>query len=135
MRSIVYHQAAGKCTLKRDDIPLLSQWIKKFDKTKLVEFLKGGRKRYFGEFSYGLEPVRKINAFRILASKSRRSRGYHPQLVAVYHQCEALYIIKPQEDARWRVMRYSPKGADDIRMYISPRASYTFNDMPSLRLE
>ena len=31
-----------------------------------------------------------------------------------YHQCEALYIIKPQEDARWRVMRYSPKGADDI---------------------
>jgi hypothetical protein len=31
-----------------------------------------------------------------------------------YHQCEALYIIMPQEDARWRVMRYSPKGADDI---------------------
>ena len=25
-------------TLKRDDIPLLSQWIKKFDKSKLVEF-------------------------------------------------------------------------------------------------
>ena len=24
------------------------------------------------------------------------SRVYHPQLVAVYHQCEALYIIKPQ---------------------------------------
>jgi hypothetical protein len=23
-----------------------------------------------------------------------------------YHQCEALYIIKPHEDARWRVMRY-----------------------------
>ena len=36
-------------------------------------------------------------------------RVYHPQLVAVYHQCEALYIIKPQVDARWRVMRY--KGA------------------------
>ena len=46
-------------------------------------------------------------------------RVYHPQLVAVYHQHEVLYIIKPQEDARWRVMRYSPKGADD---------------MPSLRL-
>ena len=25
-----------------------------------------------------------------------------------------LYIIKPQEDARYRVMIYSPKGADDI---------------------
>ena len=23
-----------------------------------------------------------------------------------YHQCEALYIIKPQEDARYRVMIY-----------------------------
>ena len=23
-----------------------------------------------------------------------------------YHQCEALYIIKPQVDARWRVMIY-----------------------------
>ena len=31
-----------------------------------------------------------------------------------YHQCEALYIIKPQVDARWRVMRYSPEGADDM---------------------
>ena len=43
-----------------------------------------------------------------------RSVVYHPQLVAVYHQCGALYIVKPQVDARWRVMRYSPKGADDI---------------------
>ena len=32
----------------------------------------------------------------------------------VYHQHEVLYIIKPQVDARWRVMRYSPRGADDI---------------------
>ena len=29
-------------TLKRDDIPLLSQWIKKFDKLKLVEFFGSG---------------------------------------------------------------------------------------------
>ena len=43
------------------------------------------------------------------------------------------YIIKPQEDTRWRVMRYSPRGADDIRMYISPQARYTFNDIPNLR--
>ncbi len=28
-------------TLSRDDIPLLSQWIKKFDKSKLVEFFGG----------------------------------------------------------------------------------------------
>ena len=39
---------------------------------------------------------------------------YHPQLVAVYHQPVGLDIIKPQVDARWRVMRYSPEGADDI---------------------
>jgi len=31
-----------RCTLARDDIPLLSQWIKKFDKSKLVEFFGGG---------------------------------------------------------------------------------------------
>ena len=27
-----------------------------------------------------------------------------------YHQHEVLYIIKPQENTRWRVMRYSPEG-------------------------
>ena len=59
---------------------------------------------------------------------SRRSRGYHPQLVAVYHQHEVLYIIKPQGDARWRVMRYSPTGADD--MHHASRG----DDIPSLRL-
>ena len=46
----------------------------------------------------------------------------------VYHQHVVLYIIKPQEDTRWRVMRYSPAGADDIR-----RTSCV-NDIPSLRL-
>ena len=39
-----------------------------------------------------------------------------------------LYIIKPQENARWRVMRYSPKGADD--MHHASRG----DDIPSLRL-
>ena len=35
-------------TLKRDDMPLLSQWIKKSDKSKLVGFfVKRLRKRYF----------------------------------------------------------------------------------------
>ena len=32
----------------------------------------------------------------------------------VYHQHEVLYIIKPQGDTRYRVMRFSPKGADYI---------------------
>ena len=51
-------------------MPLLSQWIKKFDKSKLVEFFgRGGQKRYFGEFLYGLELVRKINAFRLKGEK------------------------------------------------------------------
>ena len=55
-------------------------------------------------------------------------RVYNPQLVAVYHQCEALYLIKPQGDARWRVMIYSPTGAD--AMHRTSRG----DDMPSLRL-
>ena len=59
---------------------------------------------------------------------SRQRRVYHPQLVVVYHQCGALYIIKPQVDTRWRVMRYSPAGADDMH-----RTSCG-DDMPSLRL-
>ena len=63
-----------------------------------------------------------------------RLREINQRLAVVYHQHEVLYLIKPQEDTRWRVMIYSPKGTDDIRMYISPQASYTFNDIPSLRL-
>ena len=39
-----------------------------------------------------------------------------------------LYIIKPQTDTRCRVMRYSPKGADD--MHHASRG----DDIPSLRL-
>ena len=63
------------------------------------------------------------------ANKSRRSLVYHPQLVAVYHQHEVLYIIKPQENARWRVMRY--KGA---RALDDMRRTSCVDDMPSLRL-
>ena len=33
---------------------------------------------------------------------------------AVWNQHKVLYIIKPQGNARWCVMRYSPAGADDI---------------------
>ena len=46
-------------TLKRDDIPLLSQWIKKFDKLKLVEF--------FG--MSGLNECRKIENTKYLTKK------------------------------------------------------------------
>ena len=67
-RSFVYHQAADKCTLKRDEIqpqrgwwyaPRFARWwyakpaawIKKFDKLKLVEFFGYGlQKRYFYRF-------------------------------------------------------------------------------------
>ena len=44
MRCIVYHHCERRYSLRLmiytfgDDIPLLSQWIKKFDKSKLVEF-------------------------------------------------------------------------------------------------
>ena len=37
-----YAPSVMRYTLKRDDIPLLSQWIKKFDKSKLVEFFGTG---------------------------------------------------------------------------------------------
>ena len=55
----------------------------------------------------------------------RTKKGLSQEIA--YHQCKALYIIKPQEDARWRVMRYSPTGADD--MHRTSRG----DDMPSLR--
>ena len=57
---------------------------------------------------------------------------YHPQLVAfshsnhaerrVYHQYEVLYIIKPQENTRWRVMRYKG-GSPPLMIYAALRAA------------
>ena len=73
MRSIVYHQhevlytiiakantACGwwyapsvmRYTLKRDDMPLLSQRIKKFDKSKLVEFFGGATRIWTGAWRF-----------------------------------------------------------------------------------
>jgi len=46
--------------------------------------------------------------------KSRHSRVYHPQFIAVYHQCGALYIIKSQINTPL-VMIYTLK-RDDIRL-------------------
>ena len=48
-----------------------------------------------------------------------------------YHQCEALYIIKPQEDARYRVMIYN-KGRHQSAFVDEMHAAR--DDMPSLRL-
>ena len=62
-----------------------------------------------------------------IANKSRCSLVYHPQLVAVYHQNEVLYIIKPQEDARWRVMRYNG-GKPPLMIYAALRASMICQD-------
>ena len=53
---------------------------------------------------------------------------YHPQFIAAYHQCAALYIIKSQTHTRSRVMISSPTGAD--YMHLASRG----DDMPSLRL-
>ena len=38
-------------TLTRDDMPLLSQWIKKFDKSKLVEFFGSGTRIVYSDAS------------------------------------------------------------------------------------
>jgi len=63
-----------------------------------------------------------MNGLRHELSQSRRRRVYQPQLVAVYHQYEVLYIIKPQVRCTLKrdeihgvaVMISSPAGADDI---------------------
>ena len=39
--------------------------------------------------------------------KSRRSRVWNPQLVAVWNQTVGLSGINPKENARWRVMPYA----------------------------
>jgi len=52
---------------------------------------------------------------------------YHPQLVAVYHQCVALYIIKPQE-------RYTLT-SDDIQPKGLMRYTLKRDDIPNLRLD
>jgi hypothetical protein len=57
-----------------------------------------------------------------LLTKSRRRRVYHP--------CEALYIIKPQENTRWRMMRYNNGSAVVGDIHRTPRG----DDMPSLWL-
>ena len=47
-----------------------------------------------------------------------------------YHQNGVLYIIKPQRNTRWRVMRYSPEGADDmhrkVRFIAAKKTSQVF---------
>ena len=78
---------------------------------------------------------RSPTSFFMRVSAHHCQRQHHAEGVNIinsegiaYHQHEVLYIIKPQENTRWRVMRYSPKGADDIR-----RTSCV-DDIPSLRL-
>ena len=51
----------------------------------------------------------------------------------VYHQTAGKYTLTSDDIQPKGLMRYTLK-RDDIRMYISPQASYTFNDIPSLRL-
>ena len=61
--------------------------------------------------------------------KSCLKRGKRSRIEGIaYHQQAVLYRIKPQANARWRVMRYSPDGADDMHRTLCG------DDMPSLRL-
>ena len=55
--------------------------------------------------------------------------AYHLRLVAVDHHCERVYSLRLMIYSLWRDMLVK---ADDIQMYISPQASYTFDDMPLL---
>ena len=74
--------------------------------------------------------------YHLSASKSRRSLVYNQFRrncisSAIYCGISSTRSVashQPQENTRWRVMRYSPKGADDMR-----RTSCS-DDMPSLRL-
>ena len=68
--------------------------------------------------------------FRFLASQSRRRRVYHQHEVLYIIRNLLRYIIKPQVDARWRVMRYKGGNAalDDIHRTLCG------DDIPSLRL-
>ena len=84
-------------------------------------FLCIGDKKYFLEFAYGLELTRPNHAIR---------RVYHPQLVAVYHQCIALYIIKPQGECTLTRDEIQGRLADLDDMH----RTLCGDDIPSLRL-
>ena len=59
----------------------------------------------------------KLNAGTyFIVTWSCRRRVYHPQLVAVYHHCVALYIIIAKEDTAYGWW-YTPNG-DDIHDYV-----------------
>ena len=63
--------------------------MKKIQVLRLGFFVKSGQKRYFGEFSYGLELVRPNHAER---------RVYHQNEVLYITKAKALYIIIAKED-------------------------------------
>ena len=65
--------------------------------------------------------------YHTFVNKSRHILAYHPP-ENEYISLSGEYIIKRRKDARWRVMRYSPIGADD--MHHASRG----DDIPSLRL-
>ena len=95
-RSVVYHQAAGKYTLSRDEIQGRLAALDDMRRTSCVNDIPSLReppklgKLASGNPYCGLDKQNFIFSFFI---KSRRSLVYHPQLVAVYHQPRGLYII------------------------------------------
>ncbi len=82
-RRAVYHQAAGEYTLARDEMQGRPAALDDMHRT-----LRRPRKTGCAQANQGA-------ALHIIRSLS-----------AVYHQPDGLYIIKPQENTRWRVMRY-----------------------------
>ncbi len=73
-----------------------------------------GRKNIFKAFYIGFN----------LCIKSRCSLVYHHKL-AIYHQPAGLHIIKRQENARLRVMRYK-YGSLSLIIYAAPCASMIY---------
>ena len=101
-RRVIHSMIYQACGLDKQKKELLS--------TKSSFFVvKSGRKRYFGEFLYGLELTYQIAPKACISSK--RSFVYHQGESLVYHHCERRYSL--------RLMIYSPcrdilGKADDI---------------------
>ena len=70
---------------------IITVWIGFFSFRILLRCVDGGDDAFLLSLYHDF-----VNISSGFASKSRRRRVYHPQLVAVYHQCEALYIIRPK---------------------------------------
>ena len=79
-----------------------------------------GKKTYFLKIGVGKRTLNHVS----LSFQSRRSRGWNPQLVAVWNQFGALYGIEPQEYTF----------GDAIRLWQFHTLHKCIDAIPSLRL-